>query len=101
MPITVRVQNHSGDKAVQPSSNSSVKAEGTRLRRRLSKSFHSESAESGFFWRCPLEPGTRGSSHGTSCQSPRIQRWRRLTSALYRDGYSSYNCTSLNSPDRA
>ena len=49
-PITARVQNQNGDKTVQPSSRSStVNAEGTRLRRRLSKSFHRDSPESGLF----------------------------------------------------
>jgi len=53
----------------------------TRLRRRLSKSFHCDSADSGFFNRRLPGPGTRESSHPASCQSPRIQRCRRLMSA--------------------
>ena len=80
--ITDKVQNQAGDKAVQPSSNSSIIAAGTRLRRRLSKIFQRERPESGLFWRRPLRPGTRGSNHLAICQSPRIQRRRRLTSAL-------------------
>ena len=82
VPITARVHNQSGDKTVQPSSNSSVSAAGTRLRRRLSKIFHRDSTESGFFRRRPPRPGTPGSSQRAICQSPRIQRCRRLTSAL-------------------
>jgi hypothetical protein len=58
MPITDRVQNQADDKTVQPSSNSSVNAAGTRLRRRLSKIFHRDSSESGFFRRLPSGPGT-------------------------------------------
>ncbi len=45
--------------------------------------------------------GTRGSSHQAICQSPRIQRCRRLTSAGYREGYSSYSSTSLSRAERA
>ena len=41
--------------------------------------------DSGFRARLPGAPvalaGTRRSSHDAICQSPRIQRWRRLTSA--------------------
>ena len=88
IPITVKDQNQVGDNTVQPNSNKSVKAAGTRLRRRLSKSFHCDSTERGFFCgRVPgLLAGTRGSSHPASCQSPRIQRYRRTTSVLYRAG---------------
>ncbi len=49
IPITDKVHNQNGDKTVQPSSNRRVNADGTRLRRRLSKSFHRDSPESGFF----------------------------------------------------
>ena len=49
VPITARVHNQGGDKTVQPRSNSRVNAAGTRLRRRLSKIFHRDSPESGFF----------------------------------------------------
>ena len=62
IPITVKYQNQVGDNTVQPARNKSVNAVGTRLRRRLSKSFHRDSAERGFFWgRVPgLFAGTRG-----------------------------------------
>ena len=49
MPITDKVQNQADGSTVQPSSNSNVKAADTRLRRRLSKIFHCDSTESGFF----------------------------------------------------
>ncbi len=49
IPITAKVQNQADDKTVQPSSNRSVNAAGTRLRRRLSKIFQRDSPESGFF----------------------------------------------------
>ena len=45
IPITARLQNQGDDRIVQPSNNRSVNAEGTRLRRRLSKSFHWDSSE--------------------------------------------------------
>ena len=57
IPITARVQNQAGDKTVQPSSNSSVNAAGTRLRRRLSRIFHWDRCESGFLWRLAPAPG--------------------------------------------
>jgi hypothetical protein len=49
IPITEHVQNHAGDKTIHPDSNRRVRAGGTRLRLRLSKSFHSDSPEIGFF----------------------------------------------------
>jgi hypothetical protein len=49
MLITAKVQNQADDKTVQPRSNRSVKAADTRLRRKLSKIFHRDSPESGFF----------------------------------------------------
>mgnify|MGYP000317242711 CR=1 FL=1 len=74
MASTARVQNQADENIVQPSTNNSVKAAGTRLRRRLSNSFQRDSAESGLFRRRPSGPGTRGSSQPAICQSPRIQR---------------------------
>ena len=82
MPITASVQNQGRGNSVQPNSSSSVNPAGTRLRRRLSKIFHCESPESGLRWRPAPVRGTRVSSHDAICQSPRIQRWRRATSAL-------------------
>ena len=66
-----------GDSTVQPSSNSAVSAAGTRLRRRLSKIFQRDSADSGLRSRRRSGPGTWRRSHPASCQSPRIQRCRR------------------------
>ncbi len=40
-----------------------------------------DSADNGLRTRRAPAPGTRGSSQPASCQSPRIQRWRRSTSA--------------------
>ena len=45
--MITRVHSQAGDKSVQPKSNKSVSASGARLRRRLSKIFHCDSAESG------------------------------------------------------
>ena len=47
---------------------------GTRLRRRLSKIFHRESAEIGFGTDGLRRDGTLGSNQPAICQSPRIQR---------------------------
>ena len=89
MPITTSVHSQARGSTVQPSSSSAVSATGTRLRRRLSNSFHCDSTDSGFRNRRLPGPGTRDSSHPASCQSPRIHRCLRLMSAPYVDGYSS------------
>ncbi|MEA3220197.1 MAG: hypothetical protein OZX49_01298 [Immundisolibacter sp.] len=82
MAITARLQKP-GDPSAQPGNSSSVRAAGTRLRRRLSSSFHCDSADSGLRSRgAPGGPGTRRRNQPASCQSPRIQRRRRLTSRL-------------------
>ena len=44
--------------------------------------FHWDRFESGFFSVPPSPLGTRRRSQPSRCQSPRIHRWRRLTSAL-------------------
>jgi hypothetical protein len=82
MPTTISVHSHAGDSTVHPNSRSNVKAAGTRLRRRLSKIFHCDSIDSGFRSLLPSGPLTYRLSHPASCQSPRIQRRRRATSAL-------------------
>ena len=70
MPITARVQNQAEGNTVQPRSKSSVKAGAVRLRRRLSKIFHLESEESGFFsWR-ESGPGTPGINHCSNLPIP-------------------------------
>ena len=79
--ITANVQSHGCGSTVHPNSSTSVNAAGTRLRRRLSNSFHHDNADSGLRTRGPSGPGTSGSSQPASCQSPRIQRWRRAMSA--------------------
>src|SRR5579864_8305553 len=64
----------------QQLSSSANIATGTRLLRRLSKIFHHDNAVIGFLTRRVAFPGTQCSSHQAICQSPRIQRCRRLTS---------------------
>jgi hypothetical protein len=49
IPITDKVQNQGEGITVQPKRRRSVNAKGERLRRRLSKIFHRESRERGFF----------------------------------------------------
>ncbi len=70
----------SGSRA-QPSTASAINAAGTRLRRRLSNSFHLDSADSGLRG-APGSECRRRRSQPISCQSPRTQRWRRAMSAL-------------------
>ena len=82
IPTTAKVQNRGWGSMVQPSNKRSVSAAGTRLRRTLSNIFQRDNIEIGFLWDLWTGPGTRGSIHWAICQSPRIQRRRRLTSAL-------------------
>ena len=49
MAITASVQNPADAGPSKPAATGNIKAAGTRLRRRLSKIFHRESTESGFF----------------------------------------------------
>jgi len=65
----------------QPSTASAISAAGTRLRRRLSNSFHFDSADSGLRG-APGSACRRRRSQPISCQSPRTQRWRRAMSTL-------------------
>jgi acetyltransferase len=73
-------QNQGMGQTTQPANNISIIAEGKRLRRRLSKSFHRDSPESVFFCLRPSNPDVLGNIHPNNCQSPRIHRCRRLTS---------------------
>ncbi|MNO76372.1 hypothetical protein D3C76_674440 [compost metagenome] len=68
--------------ASQPHSSRVSSAAGSRLRRRLSKIFQRDKALSGLSARPWVPVCSQGTSHGSSCQSPRIQRCRRLLSAL-------------------
>ena len=78
---TATVQNKGLGIKAQHSSSMVVSTAGTTLRRRLSSSFQRESTGSGLGSRLPLADGTDGSSQAANCQSPRVQRWRRLTSS--------------------
>ena len=78
---TARVQTEAGASTVQPSSSSAVKAIGSRLRRRLSSNFQRDRLDKGLVTRRPSAAGTPGSNQRISCQSPRVQRWRRVASA--------------------
>ena len=81
MASTAMVHDSAGVIHSQPTSNSTSKDAGTRLRRRLSRIFQRDSAVSALRRQPSCAVGAHGSSHGSSCQSPRIQRWRRRTSA--------------------
>src|SRR4051794_5525662 len=88
IPTTTAVKNNAPAGANHPANKTASSAIGTRLRRRFSKIFHPESADTGFDTLGPpaVAAGTRGNSHGAICQSPRIHLYRRLTSAGYADG---------------
>ena len=102
----VKVHSAGDSSSAQPSTNSRVSAAGTRLRRRLSAIFQRASADSGLGTTMLRSlPGrrsrSRGSNQPSNCQSPRIQRCRRCTSASWRVGDSSISSTSLSRPLRA
>ena len=69
-----------GNKA-QLSNKSDSKAGELKLRRRLSKIFQRDKLESGLCSLFPFGPGTPGNIQSAICQSPRIQRFCRPTSA--------------------
>ena len=81
METTQTVWTKGDDDTIQPSRRRRSNAIGARLRRRMSKIFQRDKMESGFFRRTLSVPGTSGRNHRRICQSPRIQRRRRLTSA--------------------
>ena len=80
--ITATVQNQGLGIRAQHISSMAVSTAGITLRRKLSSSFQRDSALTGFFSRLPCALGTVGRSQAAICQSPRVQRWRRLTSSL-------------------
>ena len=83
MPTTINVQNHDGRQhgpAQQQERRSAPRGRGCAEGCRRSSSATAPRADCAR--RCRRRPGTRGSSHAAICQSPRIQRCRRLTSAL-------------------
>src|ERR1700676_4841987 len=99
---TSRVQIHAGQMGIiHDSTNNSTKAGGTRLRRRLSRIFQRDNADSEFLMRPPNGLGVQGDAHIAICQSPRIQRCRRPASTWYRAGYVSYSWISLIKAERA
>ena len=78
---TATVHECTGEISSQPVTSSASTATGTRLRRRLSRIFQRDNAVSALRRQPACAVGAHGSSHGSSCQSPRIQRCRRFTSA--------------------
>jgi len=70
-----------GPRAQLPS-NKVMPPNAVTLRRRLSKIFHFERGLIVLRTSFPPPSGTRGRIHAAICQSPRIQRCRRLTSAM-------------------
>ena len=63
MPTTTAVQSHAGASTVHPTAGAPSEAAGTRLRRRLSNTFHCDSIDSGLRSRLPSGPCTRRRSH--------------------------------------
>jgi len=100
MPRTVNVAA-TAPSAAQPTTSTVERAIGTRLRRKLSSTFQRDNGEMQLACVRPRLVGTRCVSQGVSCQSPRIQRWRRVMSAAYVDGKSSNSVMSLTSAERA
>jgi len=97
-------QNHAMTKPMtlrHPSSTSSVNAEGTRLRLRLSNTSIWKLSESGFFRRCPSGAGTPGNSQRNSCQSRESSGADGSHPRCAGMGYSSHSIKSLSSRARA
>ncbi len=80
MTMTRSVHMKGSGSRAQPSTASAISAAGTRLRRRLSNSFHFDSVDSGLRG-APGSACRRRRSQPISCQSPRTQRRRRAMSA--------------------
>ena len=66
---------------VHPANISKVSETGMRLRLKLSRIFHHDKKDIGFFRELSFILGKMGNNQGISCQSPLIQRARRFTSA--------------------
>jgi hypothetical protein len=82
IPSIAAVHSQAGASNVNPSSRNNVNATGIRLRRRLSRFFHRDSADRGVARASEPGPGSREKSQRAICQPPRIQRGRRATSTL-------------------
>ena len=81
IPIKVNVHNQDCGRMVHPAIKNMSMATGTRLRLKLSKNFHLDNPDNGFFLDDLLRSGTLGINQCNNCQSPRIQRYLLLTSA--------------------
>jgi len=80
MLIIVINQKLFSGKRVQFNPNSSIRDIATKLRRKLSNNFNFDKTDKGLgTWR-PSPFKTEGNNQPAICQSPRIQRERRLTS---------------------
>ena len=101
IPTTDSVQNQGDGRTVQPSSSSSVNAGGTRLRRRLSKSFQRDSAESGFFAAPPVGPGHARQQPARQLPVPANPAVPAAHVRAVAAGILLVHLTSLSSPARA
>ncbi|MNF99288.1 hypothetical protein D3C84_821810 [compost metagenome] len=79
---TANVQETASVVPNQPHVSMTRKAPGSRLRRRLSKIFQRARALRRLGANPPCGFGAHGRAQYSTCQSPRIQRCRRLASAL-------------------
>ncbi|MNP06269.1 hypothetical protein D3C76_982440 [compost metagenome] len=79
---TANVQEAASSEASQPHASMVRKAPGSRLRRRLSKIFQRARLLRPLAAKPPWGFGAHGRAQYRTCQSPRIQRCRRLASAL-------------------
>ncbi|MNF76206.1 hypothetical protein D3C84_583130 [compost metagenome] len=79
---TANVQEAASFVPSQPHASIARKAPGSRLRRRLSKIFQRARLLRRLAANPPWGFGAHGRAQYSTCQSPRIQRWRRLASAL-------------------
>ena len=82
MAATPAVASGAAPAMAQPPRRMIRRAIGTRLRRRLSRTFQRDSHERELATLRPPGPGTERANHPAICQSPRIHRERRLVSAV-------------------
>ncbi len=81
IPETARVHKNGFGRVIHPKMKRNTRDGDIRLRLRLSNIFHFDRMDSVFLHDRPSNAGTVGKNQRAICQSPRIHRRRRLTSA--------------------
>ena len=79
--VTATVQSHDGDSTVQEKNQQQRQRGRNQAAAEIVEYLPAGKYGRSVRLKFPLADGTRGRSHCAICQSPRIQRWRRLASA--------------------